>query len=69
MVIKGSNTKFLEYADLEEKEYTIDFAMVKYEGRLNFFQYIMNKPVKLGIEFFQLCNSPSETMSIQKYKM
>ena len=39
------------------KRLTIDECMIKFNGRLSFKQYIMNKPVKWGIKGFLICNS------------
>ena len=39
------------------KRLTIDESMIKYNGRLTFKQYIMNKPVKWGIKAYSFCNS------------
>ena len=39
------------------KRLTIDESMIKYNGRLSFKQYIMNKPVKWGIKAYTFCNS------------
>ena len=39
------------------KRLTIDESMIKYNGRLSFKQYIMNKPVKWGIKAYSFCNS------------
>jgi hypothetical protein len=39
------------------KRLTIDECMIKFNGRLSFKQYIMNKPVKWGIKAFLICNS------------
>ncbi len=36
---------------------SVDEAIIKYNGRIKFRQYIMNKPVKWGIKAFLICNS------------
>ena len=55
-LIESMNSKFSEYYD-SNKNLSIDECMIKFNGRLKFKQYIMNKPVKFGVKGFLLCDS------------
>ena len=54
--LNSVNLKFEKYYNAG-KHLSVDECMIKFNGRLKFKQFIMNKPVKFGVKGFLMCDS------------
>ena len=55
-IVEHMKTRFRQYF-VPHKCLAIDEAMIKFNGRLKFKQYMPSKPTKFGIKVWEICDS------------